>query len=147
MMPAETGPAVARARQRQLTESLGVRWLLIGLALTFLTLFLAIPLTAVGKPFKPELRRRAAEDVAREALAGRASAVTARLAAGQAEAIHVVYVRFPDLEVTIDRQRYTCLEPRRRYRYESMDSDFTREIEVDQDGLVVTYPGLFRRVL
>ena len=69
------------------------------------------------------------------------------LAAGQAEAIHVVYVRFPDLEVTIDRQRYTCLEPRRRYRYESMDSDFTREIEVDQDGLVVTYPGLFRRVL
>jgi sulfate/thiosulfate transport system permease protein len=47
MMPAETGPAAARARQRQLTESPGVRWLLIGLALTFLTLFLAIPLTAV----------------------------------------------------------------------------------------------------
>ena len=69
------------------------------------------------------------------------------LAAGQAETIHVVYVRFPDLEVTINRQRYTCLEPRRRYRYESVDSDFTREIEVDPDGLVVTYPGLFRRVL
>jgi hypothetical protein len=28
-----------------------------------------------------------------------------------------------------------------------VDSDFTREIEVDQDGLVVTYPGLFRRTL
>ena len=49
--------------------------------------------------------------------------------------------------VTTDRQRYTCLEPDRRYRYESLDRDFTREIEVDDDGLVVTYPGLFRRVL
>jgi hypothetical protein len=28
-----------------------------------------------------------------------------------------------------------------------LDSDFTREIEVDDNGLVVTYPGLFRRVL
>ena len=40
----------------------------------------AIPVTEVGKPFKPELRRRAAEDAARDALAGRATAVTARLA-------------------------------------------------------------------
>jgi len=48
--------------------------------------------------------------------------------------------------VTIDPQRYTCLEPMRRYRYESLDSDFTREIEVDLDGLVVVYPGLFRRI-
>ena len=69
------------------------------------------------------------------------------LRGGQAETIRVVYVRFPGLEVTLERQRYTCLEPGRRYRYESVDSDFTREIEVDPDGLVVTYPGLFRRVL
>jgi hypothetical protein len=53
----------------------------------------------------------------------------------------------PGLAVATDRQRYTCLEPNRRYRYESLDSDFTRDIEVDEDGLVVTYPGLFRRVL
>jgi fatty-acyl-CoA synthase len=32
----------------------------------------AIPLTAVGKPFKPELRRRAAEHAATDALAGTA---------------------------------------------------------------------------
>jgi hypothetical protein len=38
-------------------------------------------------------------------------------------------------------------KPGRRYRYESVDSDFTRGIEVDDDGLVVTYPGLFRRTL
>jgi sulfate transport system permease protein len=34
-------------KRRQLTEPLFVRWTLIGLALAFLTLFLAIPLTAV----------------------------------------------------------------------------------------------------
>jgi fatty-acyl-CoA synthase len=43
----------------------------------------AIPLTAVGKAFKPELRRRAAEDAARDALAGIATGVAARLAGGE----------------------------------------------------------------
>jgi fatty-acyl-CoA synthase len=33
-----------------------------------------IPLTAVGKQYKPELRRRAAEQAAREALAGTVAA-------------------------------------------------------------------------
>jgi hypothetical protein len=68
------------------------------------------------------------------------------LGRGQSETIRVVYVRLPELAVSVDRQRYTCLEPGRRYRYESVDSDFARDIEVDDDGLVVTYPGLFRRV-
>jgi hypothetical protein len=40
-------------------------------------------LTGVGKVFKPELRRRAADDAAREALAGRATGVSARPADGQ----------------------------------------------------------------
>ena len=44
---AEHGLDVTSAKQRSLTEPLVVRWLLIGLALTFLTLFLAVPLTAV----------------------------------------------------------------------------------------------------
>jgi hypothetical protein len=57
----------------------------------------------------------------------------------------VVYVRAPALTVEIDRQRYTCLTPLRRYRYEAVDGTFTREIEVDERGLVVTYPELFRR--
>jgi hypothetical protein len=70
-----------------------------------------------------------------------------RLARGQSADILAAYVAFPELTVTIDRQRYTCLEPNRRYRYESLASDFSRDIEVDGDGLVVTYPGLFRRTL
>ena len=69
------------------------------------------------------------------------------LQAGQSSEIVTVYVRLPELTLTTDPQRYTCLEPRRRYRYESLDSDFVREIEVDGHGFVVTYPGLFRRLL
>jgi hypothetical protein len=70
-----------------------------------------------------------------------------QLAKGSSAEIRAAYVPFPDLVFVSDPQRYTCLEPFRRYRYESLDSDFVREIEVDGDGLVVTYPGLFKRLL
>jgi uncharacterized protein len=68
------------------------------------------------------------------------------LRAGQSADLRVVYIVLPAYTVTTDPQRYICLEPRRRYRYESLDSDFVQEIEVDADGLVVTYPELFKRV-
>src|SRR3989442_276922 len=68
------------------------------------------------------------------------------LAAGRTAEILTVYVRVPELSVEADRQRYTCLEPMRRYRFESVDGDFTRDLEEDAHGLVVVYPGLFRRV-
>jgi hypothetical protein len=69
------------------------------------------------------------------------------LAAGASADLAVVYIRLVERKVERDPQRYTCLEPMRRYRYQSLDSDFMREIDVDADGLVVTYPDLFRRVL
>ena len=65
---------------------------------------------------------------------------------GQSQEILAVYIQLPSIAITTDRQRYTCLEAGRRYRYESVDSDFTREIEVDAHGLVANYPGLFRRI-
>jgi hypothetical protein len=65
--------------------------------------------------------------------------------AGESETILVVYVLLPELTVTLERQRYTCLEPGRRYRFESLESGFTRDIEVDGAGLVTTYPDLFHR--
>ena len=70
-----------------------------------------------------------------------------KLEAGQSADIDVVYVRLPQFTVVTDPQRYVCLEPLRRFRYESRDSEFVREIEVDSDGLIINYPGLFRRVL
>jgi hypothetical protein len=69
------------------------------------------------------------------------------LQAGESGEILAPYIQLPRLAVSTDRQRYTCLESNRRYRYESLDSDFSREIDVDGHGLVVTYPDLFRRVL
>jgi hypothetical protein len=68
------------------------------------------------------------------------------LAHGQSADIVVAYIRVPELTVTKDPQRYSCIESRDRYRCESLDSDFVREIETDRDGIVVTYPGVFRRI-
>ena len=53
-------------------------------------------------------------------------------------------IRVPELTVTKDPQRYSCIESRARYLYESLDSDFVRKIETDRDGLVGIYSGLFR---
>jgi hypothetical protein len=69
------------------------------------------------------------------------------LQSGQSQEILAVYIHLPDMAITTDRQRYTCIEAGQRYLYESVDSGFTREIEVDAHGLVTSYPGLFRRLL
>jgi hypothetical protein len=68
---------------------------------------------------------------------------------GQSAEIQVAYITIPELSVRPERQRYTCLavtNEDRVYRYESLASGFTAEVRVDADGLVVDYPGLFRRV-
>jgi len=67
------------------------------------------------------------------------------LAAGRSADLRVVYVRLTAASVALDPQRYTCVEEGRRYHYESLDSDFEALISVDEDGLVLDYPGLFRR--
>jgi fatty-acyl-CoA synthase len=56
-----------------------------------------IPLTAVGKPYKPELRRRAAEQAAKDALSGTAvhDGVRAVLVDG---AVEIVVPHSPDDE-------------------------------------------------
>ena len=64
---------------------------------------------------------------------------------GDASEITVAYVTVPEMTVTRDRQRYTKLTDR-RFRFEALESDFTRDLDVDEHGLVVHYPGLFERV-
>ena len=68
-----------------------------------------------------------------------------KLAVGDSAVIMAAYIAFPGLTVSPDRQRYTRLSSD-RYRYESLDSGFVREITVDEHGLVITYPDLFHRV-
>ena len=67
------------------------------------------------------------------------------LAAGNRRQILVAYVRSPGAAVAPAEQAYTCIEPRQRYRYESLSSGFSVDLPVDPDGLVLDYPGLFRR--
>ncbi len=44
------------------------------------------------------------------------------------------------------RQRYTCLEAGRLYRYEELFRGYVGELNVDEDSLILDYPGTFRRV-
>jgi hypothetical protein len=67
-----------------------------------------------------------------------------RLKKGQSADIMTAFIEFPELRLINHPQRYTRLDDGKRYLYESRDSDFRRELEVDRDGLVVTYDGLFR---
>jgi len=68
------------------------------------------------------------------------------LAQGEAREILVAYVAVPALAPEPVRQRYTCIEVGQRYRYESLFRGYVGELLVDADGLVLDYPGTFRRV-
>ncbi len=71
---------------------------------------------------------------------------------GSSATISMAYFAIPQMQVKITQQRYTCLEANPaggRYRFESLVdgvSHFTAELPVDRNGLVLDYPGLFRRV-
>jgi len=72
------------------------------------------------------------------------------LSAGESTELTVAYVSIPDLDLDTDAQRYTCLDPvdedGGRFRYDAVDGDFTAELVVDPDGLVVDYSDLFTRI-
>lgn len=72
-----------------------------------------------------------------------------QLELGEGEEISVAYIRVPELSVELVRQRYTCLEKGSDgslYRYEGLDTGFVADLPVDPDGLVLDYPGIFRRL-
>jgi hypothetical protein len=62
----------------------------------------------------------------------------------QAEA-PAAYVRAPDLTVDRLEQTYTCLGDR-RFAYDCRQFGFACELVYDTAGLVITYPGIARRV-
>ena len=68
------------------------------------------------------------------------------LSAGEGKDITVAHFDWPALEPRVAHQRYTCLEKGRRYLYEDATFDFSAELEIDENGLVRSYPGLFRRI-
>ena len=73
--------------------------------------------------------------VRRSALHGRAGS----------EDFVMAWVSVPDLRVHASPQRYEHVRPG-VVRYVALDGDFTAELELDEDGLVVRYPRLAERV-
>ncbi len=67
------------------------------------------------------------------------------LEVGERFELVAAWVRFPQLTVEPLPQRYTRLA-KDRYRYESLDSGFTRDLDVDDLGLVVRYPDWCERI-
>jgi hypothetical protein len=67
------------------------------------------------------------------------------LEVGEQLELVAAWVRFPDLTVEPLRQRYTRLDED-RYRYESLDSGFTKDLDVDDLGMVVRYPDWCERI-
>ena len=67
------------------------------------------------------------------------------LAIGRVEEIAVAWIRFPSLEIVHARQSYERLSER-TYRYRSLASGFTADIEVDETGLTVLYEGIWERI-
>ncbi len=65
---------------------------------------------------------------------------------GESVDIRLVYIGIPDLTVAPADQRYTALRSGSLYRFESLESGFTADLPVDEDGFVLDYPGLFRRL-
>jgi uncharacterized protein len=71
------------------------------------------------------------------------------LISGKSAEIKVVYFTIPEMQISVEPQRYTCLEASSaggKYKFESLDGGFTAVITVDADGLVEDYPTLFKRV-
>ena len=64
---------------------------------------------------------------------------------GQSAEIQVVYFTIPEMRVSVEPQRYTCLGIG-KYKFESLNDGFTAVITVDADDLVEDYPGLFKRI-
>lgn len=57
----------------------------------------------------------------------------------------MAWINVPTLQVHRAPQAYTLLADG-RYHFEALDIDFEATLEVDENGMVRDYPGLFRRV-
>ena len=67
------------------------------------------------------------------------------LAPGQSAVIQAAYIELPRLSVVRMPQRYTRLDAR-RYRYESLRSEFSAELVLDANGIVASFEGIWEQV-
>ncbi len=65
-----------------------------------------------------------------------------RLARGERADVTAAWVEFPTFKLKPLRQQYSKIE-HQTYRYESAGGTFRRDLVVDRNGIVRTYPGLW----
>ena len=65
-----------------------------------------------------------------------------RLNVGERAYVRAAWMRFPQFDIEVLEQYYTRLGDD-RYLYESAGGAFRRELTVDENGLVLEYPGLW----
>jgi len=68
-----------------------------------------------------------------------------KLAKDESKKIMALYVDLPSLEIKPFVQCYTNLG-NKQYKYENISTGFTSVIQVDGDGFVVNYPGIWERI-
>lgn len=56
-----------------------------------------------------------------------------------------VWVKFPELSISVAAQSYERVSER-RYLYKNLDSDFKAAIDVDDAGLAIAYEGIWQRI-
>ena len=67
------------------------------------------------------------------------------MAIGERREFRMAWIFAPDLTIQAQPQAYTRLADR-LYLFENLDgSGFRAGLPVDEDGIVIDYPGLFRR--
>jgi hypothetical protein len=68
-----------------------------------------------------------------------------KLAIGERQEISAAWIRFPSLQLVCSRQSYERVSSQ-TYRYCSLQSGFTADIDVDEAGLAIRYQGIWERV-
>jgi len=67
------------------------------------------------------------------------------LPVGASKEITVIYIDLPSNRYQPVKQRYTNLD-NGIYKYENLESGFTSMLEVDENGIVINYPGIWHRI-
>jgi hypothetical protein len=97
----------------------------------------------------PELSEARDVDIENSPLTNTMPILRADFMEGGAGEFTMAFIRMPTLRVEASKQGYKHLrrtESGSIVRYMSLDSDFTADLELNQEGLVELYPRLARRV-
>ncbi len=70
-----------------------------------------------------------------------------KLETGESVDISVIYFLVPEMTIQRSAQRYTRLETNLfRFEEKGVFDEFTADLPIDADGLVIDYPELFKRI-